>query len=194
MSYYYVVETQYVGPGKDDDKYIDTRTVDIRREPPRTNVSHEVCAAGWCGTTNGWRVDAHGAYDDLNAAIQVVRDKFGPSRHADRNGTDYRYFSRDQDNVIIAYKPGMLYPMGLKRSIEWVKGIYTSTIFADTSDEDLDRHVGNMHWAARSEGFSLHDGLKDFVINYRQDLRDEAELERQQNGDRRSWFQRFMES
>lgn len=62
--FYVVKYTDLIGGGK---------CVEIRTAPAKTNLSHEPRVQGWCGTSDGISVFAHGEYPTLTDAREAAR-------------------------------------------------------------------------------------------------------------------------
>lgn len=169
---YYIIETRYVGPNRTQDQYVDVDRIDISTSPAMTNLSHVERTEGWCGTTNGWAVYAHGEYATIDAARAAIAEKFGDVRNSDADGDS---FESDDDDVVETYKVGKFAPMGRQGTADWAyEGIQTD-IEADTSDERIAELVAEYEAEANSNGYTLDSNLKDLMQERRQELRDELE-------------------
>ena len=109
----FLIENKYVGPKKDD-SYNDLDTIEISTTPALTNLTDEPRIQGWCGTTLGWDLNAHGQYFTLEEARAAIKDIFGEVRSTDTQGNP---FVSDDDSVIEVYKPGCLTPAGISSSL-----------------------------------------------------------------------------
>jgi len=128
---YFVVETNYVGPNKNQAQYIDGDTIEIRTSPAITNSGNEARTDGWCGTTNNWAVYAHGAYDTIERARLAILEKFGEVRVCDPNG---KIFQSDDEDVAEVCKRGKYTPLGSQDTAEWAFEAIHADIEADTTD------------------------------------------------------------
>jgi len=158
---YYIIETNYVGPNQ----YADVDRIEISTSPAITNMSHEECTDGWCGTTNDWAVYAHGEYDTIDDARAAITEKFGEVRDSDENG--------DSEGVIETYKPGKYAPMSSQETADWMHEAIQSDIEAATTDARIAELVDEYEYEANSNGYTLHSDLKDCMLERRQELRDE---------------------
>ena len=168
---YYVVETKYVGPNQDTDKYIDADRIDITTEPATGNMSGEVCLDGWCGTTDDWSVHAHGEYKTLDEARQAVESKFAPCRE-DEDIPQYAEY----EGVVARFRPGKYAPMSSEMAADWMYELVKDDIDADTSDERLEELVKEYEGAANDEGGTLKSADPiEILRKYRQRLRDKLD-------------------
>lgn len=170
---YYIIETNYVGPNQTQDQYVDVDKIEISTSPAITN-NHEERTEGWCGTTNGWAVYAHGEYSTIEEARAAITEKFGEVRDSDTNGDS---FESDYENVVETYKPGKYAPMSSQATADWAYEGIQSDIEADTTDERIAELVVAYEAEANSNGYTLDSDLKDFMQERRQDLRGELEDE-----------------
>lgn len=171
---YYVIETNYVGPNRTQEEYVDVDTIDISTSPAMTNLSHVERNEGWCGTTNGWSVYAHGEYATIDAARAAIAEEFGDVRNTDPDGDS---FESDDEAVVETYKVGKYAPMGREATADWAYEGIQSDIEADTTDERIDELVAEYEAEANSIGYALDSDLKNFMQERRQELRDELEDE-----------------
>lgn len=179
MRKFYVVETEYVGPGMTDDQYIDSHVVEIWNTPALGNSSHEPIINGWCGTTNDWGTYAHGVYDTIEEAREVIESKFGPVRDHYSDGTPFE--SEDTD-VVEIYKPGQYEPWGRMSTHDWAYESIDNDITADTTDNEISALMADYEQEANSQGYTLdEDELQRVMTQRRNEMRDlldyEAELE-----------------
>lgn len=169
---YYIIETIYVGPNQTQDQYVDVDRIEISTSPAMTNLSHVERTEGWCGTTNGWFVYAHGAYATIEEARAAIAEKFGDVRNSDADGDS---FESDDEDVVETYKVGKFAPVSRQATADWAyEGIQTD-IEADTSDERIAELVAEYEAVANSNGYTLDSALKGFMQERRQELRDELE-------------------
>lgn len=169
---YYIIETNYVGPNRTHDQYVDVDRIDISTSPAMTNLSHVERTEGWCGTTNGWSVYAHGEYDTIDAARAAIAEKFGDVRNSNPDGDS---FESDDDDVVETYKVGRFAPMSRLDTADWAYQGILSDIEADTTDERIDELVAEYEAEANSIGYALHSDLKAIMQERRQELRDELD-------------------
>lgn len=165
---YYVIEIEYVGPNRDQAKYVDSRTVEIRDEPALYNMSQEPCLKGWCGTTDDWAMYAYGEYDTLKEAQACARHNFGHLRSFDYEG--------DNPHVVEVYKPGKYVPMSKEQTEDWVWEAAHADIDADTTDKQISKLVEKYEEQANEEGYRLHDALADMLKEHRQDKQEALDL------------------
>lgn len=166
---YYIVETQYVGPNRE--QHIDGDTIEIRDVPARGNSApHPIILNGWCGTTHDWAVYAHGEYETLEAAQEAVKG-MGPVRATDPHGEPFNTY--DEDDVVAIYKPGAYAPLSKEASSDWIRpGL--EEIHADMTDEQVRALVAEWRAETESEGYQLDGDVYEWAIAHRQQLRDEA--------------------
>lgn len=169
---YYVIETNYVGPNPNQDKYIDADTIEISTSPAIANRSREPRTEGWCGTTNDWSIYAHGAYATIDEARAAIGDKFGAVRGSDTSGDS---FEPENPDIVETYKPGKYAPMSSAQTEEWVYRSICADISADTSDERIAALVAEYESDANREGYTMHRDLGEFMQKRRQELRDDLE-------------------
>lgn len=167
---YYIIETNYVGPNRTQDQYVDLDRIDISTSPALTNLSHVDRTEGWCGTTNGWSVYAHGEYDTIEDARAAIAAKFGDVRNSDANGDS---FDSDDEDVVETYRPGKFAPLSRQATADWAYEGIQADIEAGTSDERIAELVAAYEAVANSYGYTLDSGLKGFMQERRQELRDE---------------------
>ncbi|EDB4569479.1 hypothetical protein A7C82_17275 [Salmonella enterica subsp. enterica serovar Panama] len=171
---YYIIETNYVGPNQTQDQYVDVDKIEISTSPAITNSSHEKRTEGWCGTTNGWAVYAHGEYATIEEARAAITAKFGEVRDSDHNGDG---FESDDESVVEIYKPGKYARMSLQATAEWAYAGIQSDIEANTTDERIVELVAEYEAEANSDGYTLDINLEGFMRKRRQELRVELEDE-----------------
>lgn len=171
---YYIIETNYVGPRQAQDEYVDVDKIEISTSAAITNSSHEVRTEGWCATTNGWAVYAHGEYATIEEARAAIAERFGEVRASDANGVS---FESDDENVVESYRPGKFAPMSSQDTADWAYEGIQSDIEADTTDERIAGLVAEYEAAANSNGYTLDSDLVGFMQERRQELRDELEDE-----------------
>lgn len=172
---YYIIETCYVGPNQNQDRYVDFDKIEISLSPATTNSSHEVCISGWCGTTDDFSVHAHGEYSTLEEARAAISERFGGEvRKCDANGDS---FEPDQEDVVEVYKPGKYAPMSSESTADWAYDAIQADIAADTTDERIAELVTIYETEANNNGYTLNSHLEDFMQERRQELRDELEDE-----------------
>lgn len=169
---YYIIETNYVGPNRTQDQYVDVDTIVISTSPAMTNLSHVERTEGWCGTTNGWSVSAHGAYATIEEARAAIAEKFGDVRNCDADGDS---FESDDEDVVETYRPGKYAPLSSQATADWAYEGIQSDIDAATSDERIAGLVAEYEAEANSIGYCLHSDLENFMLERRQELRDELE-------------------
>ena len=169
---YYIIETNYVGPNRTQDQYVDVDTIVISTSPAMSNLSHVERTWGWCGTTNGWAVYAYGEYATIDAARAAIAERFGDVRNTDPDGDS---FESDDEGVVETYKVGKFAPVSREGTADWAYDGIQSDIEADTSDERIAELVAEYEAVANSYGYALHSDLKAFMQERRQELRDELE-------------------
>lgn len=166
---YYIIENNYVGPNQTQDQYVDADKIEISTTPAMTNSSHEERTEGWCGTTNDWAVFAHGAYATIEEARAAITEKFGEVREFEGNGNSV--------DVVETYKKGKYAPMGRQETADWAYEGMRSDIKAETTDERISELVAEYEADANRNGYTLDSKLEDFMLDRRQELRDEQEDE-----------------
>lgn len=169
---YYIIETKYSGPNRD--QYPDADVIEIRTSPAITNGTHEERTEGWCGTTGGWAVYAHGAYETIEEARAAIATRFGEVRDSDASGDR---FEPDTEAVIETYKRGKYEPMSSQATADWAYEGIQSDIEADTTDARITELVAEYETEANRNGCTLHCDLEDFMRDRRQELRDEMKEE-----------------
>lgn len=169
---YYIIETNYVGPNRTQEEYVDVDRIDISTSPAMTNLSHVERTEGWCGTTNGWSVSAHGAYATIEEARAAIAEKFGDVRSSDTDGDS---FESDDENVVETYRPGKYAPLGSQATADWAYDGIQTDIDAGTSDERITELVAEYEAVANSYGYCLDSGLRGFMLERRQELRGELD-------------------
>lgn len=163
---FYVIETSYIGPNRNQDEYIDADRIEICTEPAKTNSSHEVRTEGWCGTTNDYCVTAHGEYDTLEKARDAVMDKFAPVRDSDILGYS---FASGYDDAVAVFKPGKYQPMGKQFTEGEIYSWCEIEVSAVTSDDEISDMIGRCEKQMKDEGFILGDGAWEVATGYRND-------------------------
>jgi len=166
---YYVIETKYVGPNQADNQYADTHNVEISTSPALTSSSREARLEGWCSTTNGWAVYAHGEYDTIEEARVAITEKFGVVRNSYQDGSKFEPAS---DDIAETYKPGKYELMSRQATVDWAEGGVQNDIKVDTTDERISELVTEYEAEANENGYTLDSDLESFMKEQRQDLRD----------------------
>ncbi len=169
MKKYYLIETNYVGPYRDE--LIDDDKIEIRTSPAITNQSHMVLTDGWCGITNDRSVWAHGEYDTTEEARAAIAAEFGEVRSTDANGDS---FESDDESVVETYKPGKYAPMSSKVAEDWAYEIQ-SNINGETTDADISALLVEFEADANLEGYTLDSTMEGLMQERRDELRDEME-------------------
>ena len=146
---YYVIETNYVGPNRD--QHVDDDRIEISTIPARTNSSKEIKLEGWCGTTNDWAVFAHGQFDTQAEAEAFIAEQFGPVREA---GEDEFPFGFD-DGVVACFRKGKYIPMDAEGTGNYCWPGIEVDITADTTDEEIDALVEQYESIVNGEGYTL---------------------------------------
>lgn len=172
---YYVIEINYAGPDQDQDQYIDVDVINISTSPATTNSSNEVRTDGWCGTTNDWATYAHGEYTTLDEARAYIKKKFGELRDCDANGDKFEYL--DDEDVVETYKIGKYEPLGTQATVAWAYERMYNDIKADTSDFEIMMLSVKYKREAKFEGFDLHEDLLHYMLEQRDQLREEMNNE-----------------
>jgi hypothetical protein len=171
--HYYVVEIEYVGPGQDEDRYVDADRVQVWANAPRTNMTHEARTQGWCGTTDGWATYAHGEYLSLCQAISAISKKFGPVREDDPD-TRRDLSECIQGKIYASYRKGAYEPLSKNGTIDWTYESIREDVTADTSDVKIEALIEEYERNSNGEGVTLDKrALKDCMEERRQELRDE---------------------
>ena len=163
---YYIIETKYVGPNQDQEKFVDADRIEISTAPAITNSSHEVRTTGWCGTNNDWATYAHGAYDSIPDANIEVAKKFGEVRDHDPNG---EAFPIDDEDIVAVYKPGRYEPMSSQATADWAYEGILADIDDDTTDARIVELVAEYEEEANSNGYTLDSDLEEFMRAHRQE-------------------------
>jgi hypothetical protein len=169
---FYVIEFNYVGPNLD--QYCDADTIEIRKNPPITNSSKEICIEGWCGTTSDWSVYAHGEYPTIEEARKVIANEFGEVRNFDIDDSSSEY---EDDDVIEIYKLGKYGSMSSQETAEWAYDWLQEEIKANTTDERILELVAEFEAEANRHGGTLHSDLFEFMEQHREGLRADLENE-----------------
>lgn len=164
VSKFYVIETEYAGPQNDHDP-ADRHWFDISTEPARGNSSHKINLHGWCGTTDGYSVYAHGEFDTLEQARHFVEEKLeGKFREEDEIG--------DHEGISARYKVGKYVPYNAQDTYEWARSTL-SDISSNMTDDQIRMLVDEMESAANSEAGATLDrqALEKMFIRQRDELR-----------------------
>jgi hypothetical protein len=175
---FYIVETNYVGPNRD--QHIDADRVEIWTVPARYDTSGRICLEGWAGTTNDWAVYAHGEFDTLEEARAAIAEKFGGVREADIEPHErflWDYDGDDDGEIVERYRLGEYVPYTRDETAEWAWESMEADITAETSDERLGELAEAYETAANREGITLHDDLWDVLAEFRERLREDEEEE-----------------
>jgi hypothetical protein len=107
MTKYYVIEVTDTAFNPQDAELFSTQSrpfakiVEISTIPAIYNSSKEECLQGWCGTTQGLCVDAHGVFETLEAAQDFVEKKFPEMSDTNEVGEE---FESDYENVVAVYR------------------------------------------------------------------------------------------
>lgn len=172
---FYIVEVSYVGPNQRE--HWDEDEIQVRTKPVLTNMSREEIVSGWAGTTNDWRVDAHGAYETLEAAETAIREKFGPVRENNYNGESFldEYdpgYPDDPDDpgIVAVFKAGELHPMPPALADQWA---YDWREDAREPGADLEKIFQEIEKEAMSDGCTF-EPLKSMIIEALENYRDEC--------------------
>ena len=168
---YYIVETIYIGPNGDEDRFIDADTIEIRTEPAIDN-GDRIRKEGWCGSANDWSVYAHGEFRTLEAARSALLEKFSPVRDADANGDPFEPMDLD---VVEVYRPGQYAPMTSDATDSWSYPGLEEEITPEATDERITELVAEFTAELNSMGLAPHPKLREIMEEYRQSLIDEAE-------------------
>lgn len=174
---YYVVKIDYVGPNQD--QHADDDRIEIRTNPARTNMSHEVKLDGWCGTTNDWAVYAHGEYVTEQAARDYIQETFGPVREDEEAG-DYIGVDKDGEPIqaVAVFRPGKYIPMDAEATGNYCWEGIKVDIKADTTDEQIEALVEQYEAEVNEEGYTLDKrALSESMEARRDELKAEAETE-----------------
>lgn len=161
---FYLIESQYVGPGQTEAGNLDRHTIGIYSAPARGNMSGEPIIEGWAGTTNDVSVNAHGRYETDDAARAQIARIVGAVRDdetaADANAGD----------LIERYLVGRYEPMGRQSTGDWVADSLRADVTAATTDAQLAALAAEYGEAANAEGATLDGDLPAMMQAFRDDL------------------------
>lgn len=162
---YYITEINYVGPNPE--QHIDADRIEIVTEPPRENMSKEICIDGWCGTTNDWSMYAHGEYETPEAAEAAVETIFGECRELS--------LPWKNEDAVRCYKQGRLARYGWAETVWWCSDRVFVEIAADTTDEQIQAFVEAFCDEALEYEVELTvDAVRDTATARRDELREET--------------------
>lgn len=179
---FYLIESQYVGPNQKDSRghWIgDSRVLEIRTEPGRTNMSQEVRYSGWLGTTNDCCLIAHGRYDTVEEA-RAEAHSMGFTAEKDIGEADQTCWGDDGPIIAEAW----ITPAAAREqwdagdwflnamSADQVRAEYGIT--ATSTDEELAAAAAKAESDAEIENIELH-GTEKLFERLRQEVRDAAE-------------------
>lgn len=172
---YYIIKTEYVGPNQD--QHVDDNRIEIRTNPARTNMSHEVKLDGWCGTTNDWAVYAHGKYETEKEARDYIEETFGPVREDEEEGD---YIGVDDDGnpiqAVATFRPGKYIPMDAEATGNYCWEGIKVDITATTTDDEIEALVKQYEADVNEDGYTLNKrALSDSMEARRDELKAEAE-------------------
>lgn len=165
---YYVTETNYVGPNKNDDRYCDADFIEISTSPAVKNLSREVCTDGWCGTTNDWALYAHGEFETEQAAREFIQAKWAIR---DDEEFDPRYAD---DGVIARFKIGALEQLSRQRTEDWIYAAMQCDVTADTTDEKISELADEYESSANADGVTL-ESVEEIIEKFRDEKRAERD-------------------
>ena len=131
---YYIEEIRYCGPDGHTDKYIDFDRFEITTEPTRTNLSNEICPAGWLGMSGDVSRYAHGVYDSLAAAEYAVQKLLSDAYRCDEEPSD-------APDVLAVYRPGRLPPVSDEALGIWLQDV---DVPADADDAALRKQAKDL--------------------------------------------------
>lgn len=166
---FYIIQREYVGPGREDAQFFDKNTWEITNVPARGNGSGEVCTDGWCGETNGWSVMAHGEFRTLEGAREVLKLLLSDGCR-DRDAQGYP-FDGVSDGAIEVYKAGLYDPMTVSQTEDWIRQGIRDDIKASTTDAELQELDDEYEVTANEQGFTLSAACIDLMTKYRDSLR-----------------------
>ncbi|WP_419617787.1 hypothetical protein [Thiolapillus sp.] len=163
---YYIEELRYCGPDGRTNNYIDFDRFEITTEPTRTNLSTEICLAGWLGISNDVSRYAHGVYDSLAAAEYAVQNLLGDAYRRDDEPSE-------SPDVVAVYRAGRLPPVSDEALGIWLQDV---DVPADADDAALRRQ-------AKYQAFELEDTgvtasakrIRECLESLRDDAREELE-------------------
>ncbi len=166
MTKFYVVQHSYVGPNQND--HVDSDRIEITTEPARSNMApYGIITKGWCGTTNDWRVEAFGVFDDIDAA-RVQVETFGEMREIE--------VFHSGDEMAEIYKFGKFAPMSREGTGNWAYEGVLCSVDAATTDQDIHDLVAEFEASANDEGYSLdEDYLREMIEDHRQKCLDDLD-------------------
>lgn len=172
---FYIVHVSYVGPNQD--QHWDEDEIQIRTKPAFTNMSKEDRVEGWCGTTNDWRVDAHGAYETPEAAEAAIREKFGPVRENDYNGESFLEQrgpsdpdDPDDPGIVAVFKAGEMHPAHPDVADQWAYE-WREEVKPTSTAADLEAMFQDMEKQAKAENMTFED-TKDLIMSLLEGYRD----------------------
>jgi len=138
---FFIVETQYVGPNRREDRFVDAHRIEIRTAPARSNTTSQPCTDGWCGTTNDWAVYAHGEYPTIEAAREAIEAQFGPCREDEGVSP--------ADDVVETYRPGRYEPYGRDTTRSWCYESVLAEVTANTTPDQIDALIASLEESAQ---------------------------------------------
>ena len=164
MNKFYVIETTNVGPNQEGSA--NDTTVEITKTPGHTNSSHEAKIDGWLGTTNDWNRNAHGEFDNIEAARDYIKATFGKTR-IEETETD--------DDIAEVHELGEFPVMDREGTSDWLYQGMRDDITAETTDEELEAALTDWRARAREQEIKLHGDALDMMTTYRDGLIADAE-------------------
>jgi hypothetical protein len=157
---YYLIETRYAGPNPD--RHLNCHVFDICVSPAIGNSSGEEVIEGWCGTTNGWSVYAHGQFEYREHAIKAVRRIQGEEWAIhDQHGFDIHPMA---DHSVLTFRASKYAKMNRDESAEWMyEGLREDLEDKSTSEiltltgEEIRALANGYQKEANAQGYELQD-------------------------------------
>lgn len=154
---FYVIGKSYIGPNPQ--QFLDADTVEIRNAPEVHPFTGGALKRGASFAYNDWATVSHGEFETLEDARAEIAKTFGETRSSSDVLTTYPslYLSDpiDVDKIVEVHKIGQYEPMGERGSSEFAYNSVYGNISADTTDEDIERLVGEWVEDARDMGYEL---------------------------------------
>ena len=141
---FYIEEIRYCGPDGRTDKYIDFDRFEITTEPPRTNMTEEVCLDGFLGTYDDVARYAHGVYDSLAAAEYAIQNLLGDEYRLDDEPSEF-------PDVLVVCRRGRLPPFSDEALGIWLQDV---DVPADADNAALRRQAKGLASELEDTGVS----------------------------------------
>lgn len=128
---FYVVETRYVGPNKE--QHLNDDEIVITTEPPKTISTGEELTEGWLGTYGDYSHYAWGKFEDLDKAIEAAQEECGEEGYREEIVTAADEF----DGIVYRLKVGTYPKVGDRATREGFYDDIQQFVKADMSDDQL---------------------------------------------------------